>query len=63
MSIKEQAIAMIRRLPDDAGLRDIEEELALLAALQEAEEDIRTGRLVTNDEMKGGFEVGPDCGG
>jgi hypothetical protein len=52
MSIKEQAIAVIRRLPDDAGLRDIEEELALLAALQEADEDVRARRLVSNEEMK-----------
>ena len=52
MSIKEQAIAMIRRLPDDADLRDIGEELALLAALQEAEEDIRAGRVVSNEVMK-----------
>ena len=52
MSIKEQAIAIIRRLPEDANLRDIEEELALLAALQEAEADIQSGRLVSNDEMK-----------
>jgi hypothetical protein len=52
MSIKEQAIALIQRLPDEAGLRDIEEELALLAALQEADEDIRTSRLVSNEAMK-----------
>jgi hypothetical protein len=52
MSIKEQAIAIIRRLPEDANLRDIEEELALLAALQEAETDIQGGELVSNDEMK-----------
>jgi len=52
MSIKEQAIAIIRRLPEDANLKDIEEELALLAALQEAEADIQSGRLVSNDAMK-----------
>jgi predicted transcriptional regulator len=56
MSIKEQAIAMIRRLPDDAGLRDIEEELAILAALEEAEDDIRQGRIVDNEEMKARVE-------
>ena len=52
MSIKEQAIAIIRRLPEDANLRDIEEELAFLSALQEAEGDIQGGRLVSNEEMK-----------
>jgi predicted transcriptional regulator len=52
MSIKEQAIAIINRLPNDAQLRDIEEELALLRALAEAEDDIQNGRLVSHDEMK-----------
>ena len=56
MSIKEQAMAMIRRLPDDAGLKDIEEQLALLAVLQDAEEDIQNGRIVSNDEMKARVE-------
>ena len=52
MSIKQQALAIIRRLPDDANLKDIEEELALLAALEEAEADIQSGKLVSNEEMK-----------
>jgi hypothetical protein len=52
MSIKEQAIAIIRRLPEDAGIKDIEEELALLAALQVAEMDIQSGRLLSSEAMK-----------
>ncbi len=52
MSLKEQVIAMIHRLPDGADLRDIEEDLTLFGALQEVDEDIRTGRLVSNEEMK-----------
>ena len=52
MSIKEQALAIIRRLPEDANLKDIEEELALLAALEEAEADIQSGKPVSNEEMK-----------
>lgn len=52
MSIKQQVLSAIQRLPDDIGFRDVEEEIALLAAVQEAEDDIRDGRLVSNQEMK-----------
>ena len=52
MSIKHQVLSAIQRLPDDIDFRDVSEEIALLAAVQEAEEDIRDRRLVTNAEMK-----------
>ena len=52
MSIKQQVLSAIQRLPDDIGFRDVEEEIALFAAVQEAEDDIRDGRLVSNQEMK-----------
>ena len=52
MSIKEQVLTAIQRLPDDISFRDVNEEIALLAAVQEAEEDIRENRVVTNDAMK-----------
>ena len=52
MSIKEQVLSVIQRLPDDIDFRDVNEEIALLAAVQEAEDDIREKRLVSNDEMK-----------
>jgi len=52
MNVKDQAIAAIRRLPDDADIRDIEEEIALLHAIQEAEEDIASGNLVDNSDMR-----------
>ena len=41
-----------QRLPDDIDYRDVTEEVAFLAAMQEAERDIQEGRLVSNDEMK-----------
>lgn len=56
MSIKHQVLSAIQRLPDDINFRDVNEEIALLAAVQEAEEDIREQRLVSNDKMKGRIE-------
>ena len=52
MSVKEQVLQAIHRLPDDMDYRDAAEEIAFLAAAQEAERDIEQGRLVTNKEMK-----------
>lgn len=52
MSIKHQVLSAIQRLPDDIDFRDVHEEIALLAAVQEAEEDIRENRLVSNSEMQ-----------
>lgn len=52
MSIKEQVLAAIQRLPDDIDYRDVADEIALLAALNEAEADIQNGRLVSNEQMK-----------
>ena len=52
MSVKEQVLQAIARLPDDIDYRDITEEVAFLAALKEAEADIQAGRLVSNEQMK-----------
>lgn len=52
MSVKEQVLEAIQRLPDDINFRDVADEIALLAALQEAERDIEQGRLISNEEMK-----------
>ncbi|MEX2581415.1 MAG: hypothetical protein WD342_20330 [Verrucomicrobiales bacterium] len=51
-TLKEQVLHVVRRLPDHADFRDVNEEIAMLAAVAEAEEDIREGRLVENEEMK-----------
>src|SRR6266404_3011381 len=52
MSVKEQVLQAIQRLPNDIDFRDVTEEVALLAAVQEAERDIEDGRLISNEEMK-----------
>ncbi len=56
MSIKQQVLSAIQRLPDDVNFRDVNEEIALLAAVEEAEDDIRENRLVSNTEMKSRIE-------
>ena len=50
--MKEQVLQAIQRLPDDINFRDVADEIALLAAVQEAESDIEQGRLISNEEMK-----------
>ena len=52
MSVKQQVLEAIQRLPEDINFRDVTDEIALLAAVQEAEQDIEQGRLISNEEMK-----------
>jgi len=52
MSVKEQILQAVQRLPDDVDYRDVSEEIAFLAAVREAERDIEAGRLVMNEQMK-----------
>ena len=56
MSVKEQVLEAIQRLPDDINYRDVAEGIALLSALNEAESDIKDGRLVSNEEMRARLE-------
>ena len=42
----------VHRLPEEASFHDIAEEVAFLAALREGEEDIKQGRIISNEEMK-----------
>ena len=52
MSVKDQVLQAIERLPNDINFRDVTDEIALLAAIEDAERDIEDGRLISNDEMK-----------
>ena len=52
MSVKDQVLQAINRLPDDIDYRDVADEIAFLAAVREAERDIEEGRVVTNEQMK-----------
>ena len=52
MSVKESVLQAIQRLPDDVDYKAIADEIAFLAALRQAEEDIQAGRLVSNEEAR-----------
>ena len=52
MTVKEQVLQAIQRLPDDIDYRDVAEEVAFLAAVLEAEDDIQAGRVISNEQMK-----------
>ena len=52
MSVKEQVLQAINRLPDDIDYRAAADEIAFLAAVREAERDIDQGHVVTNEQMK-----------
>lgn len=45
-------LSALNRLPDDVEFKDIAEEVAFLAAIQEGQEDLIQGRLISNEEMK-----------
>ena len=55
-TVKEQVLHAIQRLPGDADFRDVNEEIALLAAVAEAEDDVQQGKLVENDTMQARLE-------
>jgi predicted transcriptional regulator len=52
MSVKQQVLQAIHRLPEDIDYRDVTEEIVFLAAVREAEQDIAEGRLISDEEMK-----------
>ena len=52
MSVKEQVLHAINRLPDDIDYRDAADEIAFLAAVREAERDIEQGRVISNEQIK-----------
>jgi predicted transcriptional regulator len=49
---KQVVLEAVNRLPNEATFQDIAEEIAFLAALREGEEDLKSGRIVSNEEMK-----------
>lgn len=52
MSDKETVLEAVRRLPDDASLQSIAEEIELLAAIREGEEAAHKGQVTPHEEMK-----------
>jgi predicted transcriptional regulator len=49
---KQIVLEAVHRLPEEADFHDIAEEIAFLAAIREGENDLREGKVVSNDEMK-----------
>ena len=43
---------VLDRMPENASLPEIAEEIAILAALEEAEQDIREGRVSSHADVK-----------
>jgi hypothetical protein len=52
VSVKEQVLQAINRLPDDMDYRDAADEIAFLAAVREAERDIEQDRVISNEQMR-----------
>ena len=52
MSAKEAVLQAIHRLPDDVDYRGIAEEIAFLAALEQGGQDIHSGRVVSNEDVR-----------
>ena len=49
---KQQAIEMIQRLPQDAGMEDVMQQLYLLTNVQRGLSQIEAGQVIEHDEAK-----------
>jgi predicted transcriptional regulator len=52
MSNKELVIETLRRLPEEATLEEISEQIAILAAIRRGEAAAAEGRLISHEEVK-----------
>jgi predicted transcriptional regulator len=52
MTPKQKTLRALETLPEDASYEELQEEVRILAALEEAEVDIREGRVVSHEEAK-----------
>ena len=52
MTPKQKTLLALGKLPEDASYDELQEEVKILAALDEAESDIREGRVVPHEEAK-----------
>jgi predicted transcriptional regulator len=55
MSSKELVIEAVRKLPEDATLDEISEEIAILAAIRRGEAAAEAGQVVPHEEVKKRF--------
>ena len=52
MSDKQSVLEAIRRLPDEVTLREIRDEIDVLAAVREGEQQADQGRLIPLEQME-----------
>jgi predicted transcriptional regulator len=52
MTPKQKTLQALGTLPEDASYEQLQEEVKILAALDEGETDIREGRVVSQEEVK-----------
>lgn len=52
MNAKQMILEAVHRLPEEASFQDIAEEVAFLAAVREGEQDLKQGKVISNEEMK-----------
>jgi predicted transcriptional regulator len=52
MSNKELVIEAVRKMPDEATLEEISEEIAIFAAIRRGQEAIRVGDVMSHEEAK-----------
>jgi predicted transcriptional regulator len=52
MSNKEIVIDAVRRLPDDASLEQITQEIEILAGIRRGQADVAAGRVVPHDRVR-----------
>lgn len=52
MTPKQKTLQAIGTLPEDVSYEQLQEEVRILAALDEGEAEIREGRVVSQEEVK-----------
>ena len=57
MSDKELVMDLLRKLPQDASIQKISEEVALLAGIQEAEDESNRGEVIDHERIKEDLET------
>ena len=52
MSVKQQVLAALQRLPEDATYEQALETVEFMAAVQQGLDDVAAGRVVPHEEVK-----------
>lgn len=56
MTDKQAVFVALERLPENASLLEISEELQIMTAIREGQRDVAEGRTRTHEEVKREFE-------